>query len=209
MFSRLFTIFLQIHGFMCEVDDLLISEDLDLRRKDILETGEKESEQVHLQFTNNNSVGSTDLQKEIEKVIRTNVEPETARLDRMMSSKMNVITSEANNALFPTGLVKSFPANCLSLMTVTGAKEQSNMRHHHSQLPCLQCHPQSYIAYIRMVQHLIERCLILRMNRDDCVQALAQHACIQPLVTLAVWKGLLKENKGFFHSYLHEISPRH
>ncbi|XP_039139327.1 DNA-directed RNA polymerase I subunit 1-like isoform X2 [Dioscorea cayenensis subsp. rotundata] len=184
MFSRLFTIFLQIHGFMCEVDDLLISEDLDLRRKDILETGEKESEQVHLQFTNNNSVGSTDLQKEIEKVIRTNVEPETARLDRMMSSKMNVITSEANNALFPTGLVKSFPANCLSLMTVTGAKGG-------------------------LVQHLIERCLILRMNRDDCVQALAQHACIQPLVTLAVWKGLLKENKGFFHSYLHEISPRH
>ncbi|KAH7654657.1 Angiotensin-converting enzyme 2 protein [Dioscorea alata] len=78
--------------------------------------------------------------------------------------------------------------------------------HHHSQLPCLQCHPQSYI---RMVQHLIERCLILRMNRDDCVQALAQHACIRPLVTLAVWKGLLKENKGFFQSYLHEISPRH
>ncbi|KAH7684295.1 DNA-directed RNA polymerase protein [Dioscorea alata] len=119
MFSRLFTIFLQIHGFTCGVDDLLICEDSDLRRKDILETSEKESEQVHLQFTNNNSV---DLQKEIEKVIRTNVEPETARLDRMMSSKMNAITSEANNALFPTGLVKSFPANCLSLMTVTGAK---------------------------------------------------------------------------------------
>lgn len=128
--------------------------------------------------------GSTDLQKEIEKVIRTNVEPETARLDRMMSSKMNAITSEANNALFPTGLVKSFPANCLSLMTVTGAKgglvsfsfilyffflflflskinfvvniqqnndyciEQSNMRHHHSQLPCLQFHPQSYIRMV-------------------------------------------------------------
>lgn len=47
----------QIHRFTCGVDDLLISEDLDLRRKDILETGEKESEQVHLQFTNNNSVG--------------------------------------------------------------------------------------------------------------------------------------------------------
>ncbi|KAF3784960.1 hypothetical protein EJ110_NYTH24943 [Nymphaea thermarum] len=34
------------------------------------------------------------------------------------------------------------------------------------------------------VQHLIERCLILRMGRDDCVEALAQHANIEPLVTL-------------------------
>ncbi|KAM0950889.1 putative angiotensin-converting enzyme 2 [Dioscorea sansibarensis] len=78
--------------------------------------------------------------------------------------------------------------------------------HHQQQLPCLQCHPQSFI---RMVQHLIERCLILRMSRDDCVQALAEYACIRPHVTLAVWKGLLKENDGFFRSYLHEISPRH
>ncbi|KAJ0988153.1 hypothetical protein J5N97_006509 [Dioscorea zingiberensis] len=122
MFSRLFTIFLQIHGFTCGVDDLLIRKRSDLRRKDILETSEKESKQVHLQFTNNNSIGSKDLQKEIEKVIRTNVESETTRLDRMMSSKLNAITSEANNALFPNGLVKKFPANCLSLMTVTGAK---------------------------------------------------------------------------------------
>ncbi|KAF3784458.1 hypothetical protein EJ110_NYTH30101 [Nymphaea thermarum] len=47
--------------------------------------------------------------------------------------------------------------------------------------PCLCCQPHSYI---RMVQHLIERCLILRMGRDDCVQALARHAGIEPLVTL-------------------------
>ncbi|KAJ0975981.1 hypothetical protein J5N97_017946 [Dioscorea zingiberensis] len=60
-----------------------------------------------------------------------------------------------------------------------------------------------------MVQHLIERCIILRMSREDCVRALAEHACIRPLVTLTVWKGLIKENKGFFQAYLHEISPRH
>ncbi|XP_077221048.1 uncharacterized protein LOC143854826 isoform X2 [Tasmannia lanceolata] len=74
--------------------------------------------------------------------------------------------------------------------------------HHH---PCLHCHPHSYI---RMVQHLIERCLILRMSRDDCVEALAEHASIRPLVTLTVWKELIKENRGFFHSYFQAVSPR-
>lgn len=31
---------------------------------------------------------------------------------------------------------------------------------------------------------MIERCLILRMSQDECVEALARHARIQPLVTL-------------------------
>ncbi|XP_031500802.1 uncharacterized protein LOC116264616 isoform X4 [Nymphaea colorata] len=70
--------------------------------------------------------------------------------------------------------------------------------------PCLCCQPRSYI---RMVQHLIERCLILRMARDDCVQALARHAGIEPLVTLTVWNELMKANKEFFQTYNSESSP--
>ncbi|KAJ0110700.1 hypothetical protein Patl1_02788 [Pistacia atlantica] len=70
--------------------------------------------------------------------------------------------------------------------------------------PCLHCHPQDYI---RMVQHLIERCLLFHMSRDDCIKALAKHANIN--VTLTVWKELLKENKGFFQAYFHGISARH
>ncbi|KAF8108082.1 hypothetical protein N665_0115s0090 [Sinapis alba] len=58
--------------------------------------------------------------------------------------------------------------------------------HHHDDqsqhnLPCLHCDPNSYI---RMVQHMIERCIILRMSRDECVDALDHHASILPLVTL-------------------------
>ncbi|KAL4198754.1 hypothetical protein AMTRI_Chr03g47600 [Amborella trichopoda] len=82
------------------------------------------------------------------------------------------------------------------------------MCHHHNNLPCLHCHPHSYI---RMVQHLIERCLLLCMDLDACVVALAKHARIQPLVTVTVWKGLLKENRGFFHAYFRATSqhPSH
>lgn len=34
------------------------------------------------------------------------------------------------------------------------------------------------------VQNLIERCLLHHMDRDQCVKALAEHARIQPLVTI-------------------------
>ncbi|KAJ0229119.1 Transmembrane protein [Hirschfeldia incana] len=72
-------------------------------------------------------------------------------------------------------------------------------------LPCLHCQPHTYI---RMVQHMIERCIILRMTRDECVKALDHHASILPLVTLTVWRGLQRENKDFFETYGNFVSPR-
>eukprot|EP01018_Ginkgo_biloba_P038629 Gb_34857 [translate_table: standard] len=51
------------------------------------------------------------------------------------------------------------------------------------------------------VQHLIEKCLMFDMDYDDCVEVLAKHAKIKPIVTLTVWKELVKENKDFFRAY--------
>ncbi|KAL8550511.1 hypothetical protein ACS0TY_009074 [Phlomoides rotata] len=68
--------------------------------------------------------------------------------------------------------------------------------------PCLYCQPRTYI---QMVQKLIERCLLFRMDQEQCVKALEEHAKIQPPVTLTVWKELLKENKDFFQSYFQSI----
>ncbi|GAB2280481.1 hypothetical protein Dimus_015108 [Dionaea muscipula] len=59
-----------------------------------------------------------------------------------------------------------------------------------------------------MVQHLIERCLLLRMSCEQCIKALEEHAKIRPQVTLTVWRELLKENRGFFHAYFHGLSSR-
>ncbi|KAL0383579.1 UNVERIFIED_CONTAM: DNA-directed RNA polymerase I subunit [Sesamum calycinum] len=47
--SRLFTIFLQIHGFTCGVDDLIILPHYDVQRKEKLE-GEDVGEEVHCDF---------------------------------------------------------------------------------------------------------------------------------------------------------------
>ncbi|XP_010044608.2 uncharacterized protein LOC104433525 isoform X1 [Eucalyptus grandis] len=72
--------------------------------------------------------------------------------------------------------------------------------------PCLHCHPHSYI---RLVQHLIERCLLLHMTRDQCIKALYRHAGIHPIITFTVWRELLKENRDFFQAYFSAIAHGH
>ncbi|KAG6426440.1 hypothetical protein SASPL_110663 [Salvia splendens] len=79
--------------------------------------------------------------------------------------------------------------------------------HHLHSFPCLNCQPHTYIRMLQ-VQNMIERCLLFRMDRDECVKALAEHARIRPLVTLTVWKELLKENKDFFQAYFQSLSLR-
>ncbi|KAA0062222.1 hypothetical protein IC582_023502 [Cucumis melo] len=59
----------------------------------------------------------------------------------------------------------------------------------------------SSAAYIHMVQHLIEKCLIFHMNKDECIEALSKHANISPVITSTVWKELEKENREFFEAY--------
>lgn len=37
-------------------------------------------------------------------------------------------------------------------------------------------------VYIQ-VQHLIEKCLIFRMTKEECMEALSKHANIKPVIT--------------------------
>ncbi|KAI9157185.1 hypothetical protein LWI28_018095 [Acer negundo] len=59
----------------------------------------------------------------------------------------------------------------------------------------------SSASYIHMLQHLIEKCLIFRMTKEECMEALNKHANIKPVITSTVWNELEKENKEFFESY--------
>uniref|UniRef100_A0A7N0ZV35 Angiotensin-converting enzyme 2 n=1 Tax=Kalanchoe fedtschenkoi TaxID=63787 RepID=A0A7N0ZV35_KALFE len=59
----------------------------------------------------------------------------------------------------------------------------------------------SSASYIHMVQHLIEKCLIFHMTKEECMEALSKHANIQPVITSTVWSELEKVNKEFFQSY--------
>ncbi|KAF8397554.1 hypothetical protein HHK36_016473 [Tetracentron sinense] len=66
----------------------------------------------------------------------------------------------------------------------------------------------SSASYIRMVQHLIEKCLIFHMTKEECMEALSKHANIEPVITSTVWKELEKENKEFFEAYLQRGEDR-
>ncbi|XP_059459212.1 uncharacterized protein LOC132188700 [Corylus avellana] len=59
----------------------------------------------------------------------------------------------------------------------------------------------SSASYIHLVQHLIEKCLIFHMTKQECMEALSKHGNIQPVITSTVWNELVKENKRFFEAY--------
>ncbi|KAJ9545554.1 hypothetical protein OSB04_025261 [Centaurea solstitialis] len=45
----------------------------------------------------------------------------------------------------------------------------------------------SSASYIHMVQHLIEKCLIFRMSKEECMEAISKHANINPVITSTGW----------------------
>ncbi|XP_061998575.1 uncharacterized protein LOC133715901 [Rosa rugosa] len=59
----------------------------------------------------------------------------------------------------------------------------------------------SSASYIHLVQHLIEKCLIFHMSKEECMEALSKHANITPVITSTVWNELEKVNKEFFEAY--------
>ncbi|XP_022133966.1 uncharacterized protein LOC111006373 isoform X1 [Momordica charantia] len=66
----------------------------------------------------------------------------------------------------------------------------------------------SSASYIHMVQHLIEKCLIFHMTKEECMDALSKHANIKPIITSTVWSELEKENKEFFEAYAQSQSNK-
>lgn len=66
--------------------------------------------------------GPVELQLEIEKAVRRDGQSATARLDGKMKNELREKGSQINKELLLNGLLKTFPKNCISLMTISGAK---------------------------------------------------------------------------------------
>ncbi|CAN6327951.1 unnamed protein product [Urochloa humidicola] len=47
----------------------------------------------------------------------------------------------------------------------------------------------SSASYIRMVHHLIEKCICFNLNKEQCMDALEKHANINPIITSTACKG--------------------
>lgn len=121
--SRVFTTFLQTHGFTCGMDDLMILPHYDVKRKKELED-EDVGEEVLSNFFKFKS-GATDprkLQFAIEKAIHKGGQSAISLMDMKMKNRLHEKTSDVNKDLLLKGLLKPFPKNCISLMTISGAK---------------------------------------------------------------------------------------
>ncbi|CAN8279787.1 unnamed protein product [Cochlearia groenlandica] len=126
VFSRLFTVYLQSHGFTCGVDDLIILKDMDEERSKQLEECEQVGEKV-LRKTFGIDVDAQidieDMKSRTERVLYEDGEAALAALDRSVVNELNKCSGKGvMNDLLSDGLLKSPGNNCISLMTISGAK---------------------------------------------------------------------------------------
>ncbi|KAM5558921.1 DNA-directed RNA polymerase I subunit 1 [Rosa sericea] len=127
VFSRLYTVYLQMHGFTCGVDDLLLIQSKDKKMKEQLESCEELGEKVFREFIGVRQDEKKDpviLQSDIEEFLRSNGESVTEMLDRKMTSELNkkISKSDVFKQLFRKGLSKPSVKNYMYLMTSSGAK---------------------------------------------------------------------------------------
>ena len=137
--GRLFTSYLQIVGFSCRMDDLMLTKEGDKARRELINRSITLGHQVAAEVADINE--SADIfSEESKSKIRIKLEDclrndeQMAFLDSCMKSKTNRITSEIISECIPGNLLKPFPSNNMQMMTVSGAKG-SNVNV--SQISCL------------------------------------------------------------------------
>ncbi|GAX74019.1 hypothetical protein CEUSTIGMA_g1469.t1 [Chlamydomonas eustigma] len=136
-FSRLFTHFLQWYGLTCGFDDLLLLKGAEGRRQALLDTAEAKAIQASAEFVGQKVPEPVlaDSQRQHKALMSSEASVRTALSERYRanvdtgkahdmkgSGVMHKLSSQVVGTCLPSGQAKAFPHNCLSLMTVTGAK---------------------------------------------------------------------------------------
>ncbi|KAI8888789.1 beta and beta-prime subunits of DNA dependent RNA-polymerase [Backusella circina FSU 941] len=126
--SRLFIKFIQHHGFTCRMDDLILTDEGNKWRRDLLDNSTGLGDEAHLEFLGlaesaknaNKEVLAKEFRVRMNEVIRD--DNKLAGLDNAMKAKVNKLTSSITQTCLPNGLVRPFPKNDMQMMTVSGAK---------------------------------------------------------------------------------------
>ena len=119
--SRLLTLFLQQHGFTCGMDDLvLVAESEELRVKLLSKAGAAAKSAAE-SFVQVKDVPEIALSAAVSARVTERPDCEAA-LDARSSGALNQVTSSTVKVCLPSGTKKPFHRNCLSLMTMSGAK---------------------------------------------------------------------------------------
>ena len=157
--GQVLTMFLQMHGFTCSVQDLLLTEDCENRRRELIETAYRKGVEAaatfagvpHFQhckrYDNRPLVrpGNTEIRKShgitprhpvVKALAQRFLQEERtgSELDQVIKNALSGVSSELIDQCLKRGLVKSFPRNSFSAMVLTGAKGSTV---NHSQVSCM------------------------------------------------------------------------
>ncbi|KAL3142271.1 hypothetical protein ABBQ38_002614 [Trebouxia sp. C0009 RCD-2024] len=130
--SRLFTAYLHFGGFTCGLDDLLLIPAAERERFELCETAELRALRASADFADVKMPGEQAEEQEcvqrepavraaLSKMYRSGKNTGVLH-DMKCTGAMHPLSSDVIKVCLPKGQIKPFPHNCLSLMTVTGAK---------------------------------------------------------------------------------------
>ncbi|CAJ0587084.1 unnamed protein product, partial [Mesorhabditis spiculigera] len=126
--SRLFTTYLQFHGFTLGVADILCLPEADRKRKKAVKASRKVGDAAVIATFN---LAPDASKEEIRHVLASTycnpkgIGAEAAALDRVVKQHVGPYNEKINNACVPDGLIRLFPENGLQLMIESGAKGSS------------------------------------------------------------------------------------
>ncbi|KAF9870550.1 RNA polymerase Rpb1 [Colletotrichum karsti] len=122
--GRLLTRYLNMRAFTCGMDDLRLTPQGEVSRREKLKEAKTIGLQVAAKYVSleDKTPNSTDseLLARLEEVMRDDTKQEG--LDMLMNHRAGQVSSAVTAACLPIGLVKQFPKNQMQAMTTSGAK---------------------------------------------------------------------------------------
>ncbi len=118
--SRMLTRYLQHIGFTCRMDDILVTDEANARRRALIDGAKSTGRQVVAEYADVSADDRCALNQAVERICRS--EELSRGLDGAFKGKLNTLTSNIIEACLPDGQLRPFPHNNMALMTSSGAK---------------------------------------------------------------------------------------
>lgn len=121
---RLLMLFLQMYGFTCGLDDLLLSKKVDQKRRELLNKANDDAEKATFKFCKLTDENKESKREEVKEYLNHSLtdEKNSRQLDQLVKRAINEQTKVIIQEAIPDGLSKSFRTNFFAQMTSSGAK---------------------------------------------------------------------------------------
>ncbi|BEI90820.1 uncharacterized protein CcaverHIS019_0308900 [Cutaneotrichosporon cavernicola] len=125
--SRALTKYLQHTAFTCRMDDLILTDEGEKLRREILDAAKEDGVYTAMKYVGlpegsspDDPAAQANLKMRLEGILHD--DSLMAGYDGVMQQKFNKTTSKINNDVLPAHLIRPFPDNNMQTMTISGAK---------------------------------------------------------------------------------------